>query len=345
MTFTQSGASMPLKGLGPRWARQAAQVAALVAAALGAAGPAQAQQTAAQAALPGQIKIVVPFAAGASTDAAARAVASELAKRTGGNVIIENLPGASTFIGAAAVAKAPKDGSVILMTSSSTFTAAATKQVVPIDVNADLLPVAQLSEGPLIVASSMQSNIRTPAELVAAARARPDEITHGTGGIGTLAHVAAEMINDAARIQLKHVPYKSASLAMNDFVAGRIDLMIGVYTTVASQVKAGRLHLVAVTSAQPHPSFPGVPTMASVAPGLNIGIWVGFFAPPGTPAGVVQRLNRELNEVAKSRAVLDVIGQDGSVPRALTPQEFGSTVRSSYAAWKKLATDKNIVVD
>jgi tripartite-type tricarboxylate transporter receptor subunit TctC len=315
----------------------AARLAALALAAL----PAMAQQ----APLPSLIKIVVPFAAGASTDVAARAVASELAKRTGSNVLVENQAGASTYIGAANVAKAPKDGSVLLMTSSSTFTAAATKRSVPMDVNTELLPVALLSEGPLIIGASIQSDIKTPAELVAAARAKPDIITHGTGGIGTLSHIVAEMINDSAKIQLKHIPYKGASLAVSDFVAGRIDLMIGVYTTIAPQVKAGRARLIAVTTPQPHPAFPGVPTMASVVPGFSADIWVGFFAPVGTPPGVVERLNRELNEVANSKAVREVIEPDGSVPRAVSPEVFGARVRASYAAWKKLAVEKNIVVD
>ena len=295
--------------------------------------------------LPALIKIIVPFAAGASTDAAARAVAAELAKRTGGNVIVDNQPGASTFIGVAAAAKAPKDGSVLLMTSSSTITAAATKNSVPVDDTTEMLPVAQLSAGPLMIAASAQNDNKTPADLVAAARARPDQITHGTGGVGTLSHVAAEMINDAAKIQLKHVPYKGAALAVPDFVAGRIDLLVGVYTTIGPQVKAGRARVVAVTTAQPHPAFPGIPTMASVAPGLSIDIWVGFFAPQGTPAAVIQKLNAELNEVAKTKSVRDVIEPDGSVPQAITPEAFGVRVKTDYLAWKKLASAKNIVVD
>jgi len=216
---------------------------------------------------------------------------------------------------------------------------------VPVDITTDLMPVAQLSEGPLIIASSTQNNIKTPQDLVAAARAQPDTITHGSAGIGTLAHVAAEMIDDMAKIQLKHIPYKGSALALNDVAAGRVDLMVGIYSTVAPQVKAGRLRLVAVTSSQPLPAFPGVPTMASVAPGLSIDIWVGFFAPLGTPPAVVQRLNRELNEVAKSKPVQDMLALDGSVPVALTPEEFGSRVRSSYATWKKLASSKNIVAE
>lgn len=303
--------------------------------------PAIAQQTQ----LPALIKIVVPFAAGATADATGRAVASELAKRVGSNVIVDNQPGASSFIGAAAVAKGPKDGSVLLLTSTSTFAAAATKRTVPIDVNTDLLPVALLSAGPLTVAASAQSNIKTPAELVAAARAKPGGITHGSGGIGTNSHIANELLNDAAHIQLMHIPYKSASLAVNDFVGGRIDLMIGTYATIAPQVKVGRARLVAVTTPQPHPSFPGVPTMASAAPGFSIDNWVGIFAPPGTPPAVIKRLNHELNEVAKSNEMRRVMELDGFVPVALSPEEFGSRVRDTYDAFKKLAAAKNIVVD
>lgn len=293
--------------------------------------------------LPRVIKIIVPFAPGASTDTAARAVASELARRTGSTVIVDNQTGASTFIAAAAAARGAKDGSVLLMTSTSTVTAMATRPTVPVDITTALVPVAQLSDGPLIIASSIQSNIKTPADLVAAARAKPDSLTHGSAGVGTLAHVAAEMIDGAAKIQLRHIPYKGSSLALTDLAAGRIDLMVGVYSTVAPQVQAGRVHLVAVTSAQPHPSFPGVPTMASVAPGLAIDIWVGFFAPLGTPPAVVQRLNRDLNEVAKSKTVRETVAVDGSIPVTLTPEEFGAQVRNSYAAWKKVASSRNIV--
>jgi tripartite-type tricarboxylate transporter receptor subunit TctC len=306
-----------------------------------AGAPAMAQQTP----LPPLIKIVIPFAAGSTADATARAVASDLAKRVGSTVIVESQPGASTFIGSAAVVKGPKDGSVLLLTSTSTFAAAATKRVVPIDVLTDLVPVALISAGPLTVAASAQSNIKTPAELVAAARAKPDGITHGTGGIGSNSHIANELLNDAAHIQIMHVPYKSASLAVNDFVGGRIDLMIGTYATVAPQVKAGRVRLIAVTTLQPHPSFPGVPTMASAAPGFWIDNWVGIFAPAGTPPALIQRLNHELIEAAKSDEVRRVIELDGYVPGAQSPEEFGVRVRETYAGFKKLAVAKNIVVD
>jgi len=299
-----------------------------------------------QVQLPPLIKIVVPFAAGASTDLTARAVAVQLGRRLGINVIVENRAGGSTFIGAGAVAKSPKDGSMLLYTSVSTVTAAATMRTVPMDINTELAPVALLSEGPLVVVASAKTDIKTPADLVAAARARPDTITYGSAGVGTVSHVAGELLNDAAKIELKHIPYKGTATAMSDFVAGRIDLMIGLtYQSIAAQVQAGNARVIGVATAQPQPAFPGVPTMASVASGYSVAFWAGFFAPVGTPPALIQRLNHELNEVAKSKEVLALIEPDGLTPGALTPEQFGSRVRSSYAAWKQLAVAKNILVE
>lgn len=294
---------------------------------------------------PPLIKIIVPFSAGGTTDVMARGVASDLAKRLGTTVVVENMAGASTFIGAAAVAKGPKDGSMILLTSASTFTAAATKRAVSIDVLSDLQPVALLCENPIAVGASQQSGIKTPADLIAAARARPGIISHGSGGVGTIQHIAAEMFSEAAKIQLAHVPYRGASLAINDFVGGRVDLVFSSYSTFAPQVKAGRANLVGITSAASSAAFPNVPTMASVAPGFSIDVWVGFFVAPGTPAPLVQRLNRELNDIATTKVLRDVFEVDGGAAHALSPQEFGARVRSSYTAWKALATANNIVVD
>lgn len=291
---------------------------------------------------PSLIKVLVPFAAGSTADATARAVANELQKRVGTSVIVENMPGAATFIGAAALVKGPKDGSVLFLTSTTTFAAAATRRNVPVDVLTDLVPVAMLSAGPLTVAASADSNIKTPAELVAAARAKPNAVTHGTGGVGTNSHIAAELLSEAAQIQLMHVPYKSGSQVVPDLTAGRIDLTIGTYATVAAQVKTGRVRLVAVTSAQPHPAFPGVPTMASVAPGFSIDNWVGIFVAPGTPPQVVKRLNEDLNEIAKSGEMRKVTELDGFVPVALTPEEFASRVRDTYAGFKNIAASRKI---
>lgn len=302
---------------------------------------AQAQETQ----IPPLIRIVVPFAPGASTDVIARLIAAQLGPRLKTSVIVENRAGGSGMIGGSYVAKGPKDGSVLLFTSVSMVSTAATTRNAPFDVTSDLVPIAMPGSGPLVIAVSTKTDIRTPADLVAAARAKPDQITHGTGGIGTIAHLAAELLNDAAKIQLKHIPYKGASPAVSDTAGGTIDMMIAVNTTFAPQISAGRMRAIAVTSAQPSPAFPNLPTMASVAPGYSVDLWTALFAPAGTPPALIKRLNHEVNEIARSRQLVELMQGDGATPLALTPEEASHRVRESYATWKRVATAKNIVLD
>ncbi|MFT3721143.1 tripartite tricarboxylate transporter substrate binding protein [Pseudorhodoferax sp.] len=295
--------------------------------------------------VPPLIRIVVPFAPGASTDVIARLIANQLGPRLGTNVIVENRAGGSGMIGSLAVVKGPKDGSMLLFTSVSMLSTAATTRNVPFDVTRDLVPIAVPGTGPLVIAVSSKTDIHTPADLVAAARARPGQLTHGTGGVGTIAHLAAELLNDAANIQLTHVPYKGAAPAVADTAGGTIDMMLAAKTTFAAQVTAGRMRLVAVTSEQPSPAFPGLPTMASVAPGYAVELWTALFAPAGTPPALVQRLNREVNEIAHSREMVELMQSDGATPLNVTPDEAAQRVRDAYATWKRLAAAKNIVLE
>ena len=295
------------------------------------------------AALPSTIRIVVPAAPGSSTDVFARAVANQLGPRTGSTVIVENKAGGSTMIGSSFVAKAPKDGSVLLINSTSLVSTAATMRQPPLDVLADLTPVAMLEKNPLVVAVSLKSNIKSPAELIAAAKAAPDGVTHGTTGVGSIVHVAVEQLNDMAKVQLKHVPYRGTALAVMDMAGGIIDMVMATHATVAPGIKTGRARLIGVTSAEPHPAFPGLPTMASVVPGYTVELWLGIFAPSGTPAPVVQRLNSEINEIARSKELREMMESDGGVPMPLTPEQLVPLVRDSYAAFKKLAAERKIV--
>ena len=304
-----------------------------------------AQAGAQQPAMPALIKIVVPFAAGASTDVIARTLAAQLGPKLGTTVIVENRPGASGFIGASAVAKAPRDGSMLLFTSVSMISAATTMKNVPIDVTKDLVPIAIPGEGPLVFAVPANSPLKSPADLVAAARAKPDTITHGTGGVGTIAHMAAELLNDAAKIQLKHIPYKGASLAVTDMLGGNIDMMIAVKSTFGANVSAGKFRLIAVTSREPSPAFPGVPTVASVVPGYEVSLFTTLYAPAGTPAPVVQRINQAVNEIAKSKEMTELMLSDGALPLTVTPEQAAAKVRDAYATWKKVAAAKNIVTE
>lgn len=310
--------------------------------ALGMLAPMAAAQ---QPALPSVIKVIVPFAPGASTDVIAREVAAQLGTRLGTTVIVENRAGGSGMIGASAVAKAPKDGSMLLFTSVSMISAAATMKTVPLDVVNDLVPISVMGEGPMVVAVSSKTDIRTPADFLAAARARPDHLTHGTGGVGTFPHLAAELLSDAARIQLKHIPYKGMSLSTTDLASGTIDAMFAVNTTFASMIDSGRARAIAVTSLQPSPAFPGVPPMASVVPGYEATLWTALYAPAGTPPALLQRLNREVNEIGKSKALRDRMASDGAEPLALSLEQAHAKVKNAFDLFKKVAAAKNIVVE
>jgi tripartite-type tricarboxylate transporter receptor subunit TctC len=298
-----------------------------------------------EAALPPLIRFVVPFPPGGSNDIAARMIAKLLASQTGKNVIVENRAGASGFIGATTVARAPKDGSVLLFTSSSTVSAAATKNNVTVDLLQDLAPVSIISESPLVIVVSSESKIRTPADLIAAARAKPDTLTNGTPGTGTLGHLTGELLNDAAGIQIRHVPYTGGNPAMVDLLGNRIDINIVSNSATAAYVAQAKLRSVAITAARPSPDFPGVPTVASALPGFEVLQWQAVWAPAGTPSAVVDRLNRELNQIVKTPEFAVLLRDDGGVPQSLTPAQAAKKIRDSYEMWRNLAKARNLIVD
>ncbi len=295
--------------------------------------------------LPAMMKIVVPFSAGASNDAMARAVAPLLARRLGNTVIVENKPGAAGVIGADYVAKSPADGSVLLLTSSTFLTAAATQAKLPYDPLASFVPVSMVGSGPMLLAVSAATPIKSAADLVAAARARPGSLTYGTSGTGSIAHLASEMLSDTAAIKMTHVPYKGAANALMDMAGGQIDMMISNYTSLVAQIKSGKVRPLAVTSAQASPVFADLPPLSSVAPGFAADIWITIFAPGATPAPLVARLNRELNQIAASPEVRALLEPDGATPMALSPAELTRRVRDDLAVWKKIAIEKKIVAE
>src|SRR5687767_11201470 len=207
---------------------------------------------------PRLVRIVVPFSAGASNDAIARTIAPALSKRLGANVIVENRPGAASVIGNDAVAKSAPDGSVLLLTSSTFLTVAATTPRLPYDPIGSFAPVATVVQNPSLLAVSALAPFKTTAELISAARARPGEITYGTAGVGSITHLATELLSDAAKIRMTHVPYKGAANAAIDLAGGQIFVMISSSSTLSPFIKSGKARVLGVTSPGSHPSFPGV---------------------------------------------------------------------------------------
>ncbi|HSV82113.1 MAG TPA: tripartite tricarboxylate transporter substrate-binding protein [Ramlibacter sp.] len=298
-----------------------------------------------QTPFPATVRLVVPFAPGAGTDVMARAVAAQLGARIGSTIIVDNRVGAAGQIGTTSVAKGPKDGSILLFTSSSLITTAATSRNLHYSLLTDFVPISIVADGPMLVGVSAQSNIKTPADLIAAAKAKPDRLTSSSGGVGSVGHLAAELLNDAGKVQMRHIPYKGAAPALVDLAAGTVDMLIASYSTLAPQIKSGRVVPIAVTYQQPSAAYPGLPPMATAAPGYNVGIWYGVFAPAGLPADMVQRLNREINEIAKTPELRQLSQADGAVPVLAGPEELSRRIRDDFALWKRLAAQKNIVIE
>ena len=294
---------------------------------------------------PALVRLVVPFPPGGSNDVIARAMAPQLAKRLGTNVIVENKGGAAGVIGSDAVAKAAPDGSYLLLTSSTFLTTAATQAKLPYDPIAAFIPVAMVAEGPLLVAVPAEKPIKTAADLVAAARARPGALNYGTAGVGSLAHLATELLNGAANIQMTHVPYKGAGPALIDLAAGQIDVMISNYSSLVPQMKSGKVRAIAVTSPKPSPAFPDLPPLWAAVPGYAIDIWVTVFAPAGTPGPLVERLNKEINEISASPELRVFLDPDGALPVALAPAAISARLKQELAQLKKIAAERKISLD
>ncbi|MGE0558624.1 MAG: Bug family tripartite tricarboxylate transporter substrate binding protein [Burkholderiales bacterium] len=299
----------------------------------------------AQDVAPKQVRIVVPFSAGASNDAIARAISPQLSKRLESNIVVENRPGAAGIIGADSVAKAPKDGSVLLLTSATFLTAAATRTRMPYDPLTSFTPVAIVAQNPSVLAISAFAPIRTPAQLMTIASAKPNWLTYGTPGVGSIGHLTTELMNGAAKVEMRHIPYKGAANAAIDLAGGQIDVMISSFTTLSPFVKSGKVRLLAVTSHEPHPAFPEIPTLTSVVPGVVNYTWAGVLAPAGAPSALVERLNREITGIAGSAELRRFFEPEGMLPVPLSTAGFAMRMKHELGQWKKIAAAKNIVAE
>ncbi|PLC54710.1 ABC transporter substrate-binding protein [Pollutimonas nitritireducens] len=295
--------------------------------------------------VPKQIKIIVPFSAGASNDSIARVIAPQLGEKLKTSVIVENRAGAAGVIGSDYVAKAAKDGSVLLLNSSTFVTSAATQPTLPYDAIKSFVPIAMIGQGPLVVAVSSEKPYQSLGELLEAARAHPKTLNYGSAGVGSLAHLASTLLNDAAKVDITHVPYKGSANAAADLAGGRIDFMLANYSSMASLLPTGKVRLVATTAPGKHQAFPQLPPAAQTVPGYDVDIWVGVFAPAGTPEDLVKVLNRSLVEISRSRQLTALLDMDGTVPSDMSSAEFASRVVQDLGRWKALASQHGITAN
>lgn len=288
------------------------------------------------------IKLVVPFAAGSGTDAVARLTAKHLGDALGQAVLVENKPGANGTIAAEYVAKAAPDGYTLFMTTNTTHSAnpSLMKQL-RYDPVKDFTPVSRMGNLPFMLVVSPSLPVKTLPEFIAYAKAHPG-MSYGSGNSTGI--VSGATLARMAGLKLLHVPYKSTPPAMTDVIGGQIQMMFVDFAAGIANVRAGKLRALGVTTAQPSELLPDVPPLASVPElkGFDITSWNGVFAPAGTPAPVVERINKELVAIVSNKQIAQQFYAFGFEPFGSTPAELGKFVVAELGKWSRLVKDAGI---
>jgi tripartite-type tricarboxylate transporter receptor subunit TctC len=252
-------------------------------------------------------------------------------------VVIENRPGAGGSLAAQVVARAPADGSVLLVHSSGYSINAALNPALPYDPRRDFVDVAPLASQAQVLVVNPASGIRSVAELIAAAKAKPGEVTYGSAGIGSGAHFNAEKFRIAAGIEVLHIPYKGGAEAINDTVAGRLAFTFNTLTLALPYIRDGRVLVLGVSSPQRTSLLPEVPTIAeSGVPGFEFTFWNGLWAPAGTPPTIVEKIARDLAQIVATAEMRERLARLGAEPMAMTPAEFARFVRAETEAAERI---------
>jgi tripartite-type tricarboxylate transporter receptor subunit TctC len=288
------------------------------------------------------IQIVVSFGAGGAADIIARLIGDKLAVALGQPVIVEDKPGAGGNIGAAAVARANPDGYTLLMSGSPTHSVGPyLYKDLGYDPMRDVPPVAMLAVAPNLLVVNSSLPVKSVADLVALARAKPHTVTYSSAGVGTSGYLAAELLKANANLDIAHVPYKSGPEAVTGVLSGNVTFMFFTLPALLPQVEAGQLRALAIASAERSPLVPNVPTIAEVGyPGFDVIAWYALFAPRGTPAPVVARLSAEVEKALSLGDVRGEMAKLGAEPRYMSPQALTAFVAAETPKWGPLL--KNI---
>ena len=284
------------------------------------------------------VRIVVPTTPSGGSDLVARLLAPALSERWGKQVVVDNRAGAGTAIGSELVAKAPADGYTLLMGLSTLAINPALYAKVPYDAVRDFAPVTQAVFVPHIIIVHPSLPVKSVADMIALAKARPGQILFASAGYGTNQHLAMELFSSMAQIRLLHVPYKGTSPAIIDLIAGQVAIMAPSMVSALPHVRSGRLRALGVTSARRVTGAPDIPTIAeSGLPGYDSVQWIGLLAPTGTPREIVARLYRESVSILRAPESVKRLASEGAEVVASTPDEFAAFIKTETVKWAKVA--------
>ena len=290
------------------------------------------------------VRVVVAFTAGGTTDILARAVTNHLSTLLKQPFVIDNKPGAGGNIGTEHVVRAAPDGYTLIVNSVGPIAVNPTLyKNLSYDPLVDLVPIVQLADVPNVLVVHPSVPAKTFEEFIAYVKANPGKLNYGSTGIGTSAHLSSYMLSQRIGANAVHVPYKGAA-ALNDLLAGRLQFMFATIPSVIQHIRAGKVHALAVSSAKPSRSLPGVPTVAEKGfPDFAAGSWFGFFAPKGTPEPVIALLNKTVNGILPS--LEEQMVNAGADPVGGTPEQFGTFTRLEYEKWRTIVHESKATAE
>ena len=291
------------------------------------------------------VRIIVPQTPGGASDALARIIGQKLSDKWKQPVVIDNRAGAGGNVGMEMVTAAAPDGYTLLMSYVGTQAInGALYKKLPFDPGADFAPVATLATLPFVMVGKANAPFKTVAQLVDAAKSR--SITYGSAGNGSVNHLLGEMFNAAANVKMTHIPYRGAAPAMQDLMGGQIDLVFTSLPSVAGAIKSGTVQPIAVTSAQRAASFNTIPTIAEAGfKDFDVNPWFGLMAPKRTPPEVIRKINADVNDLLRSKEVIDAFAAQGAEPYPTRPDEFATLLKTDIVKWGNVVKASGASVD
>ncbi|MCX7152151.1 MAG: tripartite tricarboxylate transporter substrate binding protein [Proteobacteria bacterium] len=292
------------------------------------------------------IRLVVPYGAGGSSDGPMRVIAQEFSKQVGHQMVVENKPGQGAMIGSAEVVKAPADGYTLLLASNPNAISVSLYNNLTHNPVDDFLPISLLGREQAVLLVHPSVPAKTIREFVAYVKANPGKVNYGSSGNGSAQHLFMALMNSIGDLKMTHVPYKGSGGVTTDLLGGQIQTAMPGLAAMISHIKEGKLRALAVSGATRSPLLPEVPTLAeSGFKGYEAYIWMGILAPKGTPAPIIDKLNRELNAALKAPAVRSYMSNAAIEQIGSTPAEFGAFFRGDRDLWARLIKETGAKID